>query len=159
MSRGWQRRGADLACRVAVRLLPQRLRIWGKAIRQEAAAVTDDREALRFALAGIRGLVGCAVADFLNFAGGRFAMTIDRNALQNPRVVGVVCAIGAVMLGLAYLHMAGAPTRSLAINGAALVLGLVLAAMMALFVPAQSRGAGAAVAEPNRFTIDVRGVL
>ena len=72
-------------------------------------------------------------------------MTIDRNALQSPRVVGVVCAIGAVMLGLAYLQMAGAPTRYLAINGAALALGLVLAAMMALFVPTHGRGAGAAV--------------
>lgn len=145
MSRNWQRRGADLACRVAVRLLPQRLRTWGLAVRQEAAAVPDDREALRFALAGIRGLVGCAMADVLDFAGERVAMTIDRNALQSPRVVGVVCAIGAVMLGLAYLQMAGAPTRYLAINGAALALGLVLAAMMALFVPTHGRGAGAAV--------------
>jgi hypothetical protein len=43
---------------------------------------------------------------------------------QNPRAVGVACAIAATGLGLAYMAAAGAPRLYLAVNGLALLLGL-----------------------------------
>lgn len=43
--------------------------------------------------------------------------------LDRPRVLGLVCAAGAVGLGLAYMAAAGAPPRYLVVNLAALILG------------------------------------
>lgn len=43
---------------------------------------------------------------------------------ENPRAVGVACAIAATGLGLAYMAAAGAPRLYLAVNGLALLLGL-----------------------------------
>jgi hypothetical protein len=43
--------------------------------------------------------------------------------LDRPRFLGLVCAAGAVGLGLAYMTAAGAPPQYLAINLAALILG------------------------------------
>jgi cell division protein FtsW (lipid II flippase) len=47
----------------------------------------------------------------------------------DSRAVGLAAAISAVTLGLLYLHMAGAPTRLLLMNLAALAIGLVLFAL------------------------------
>lgn len=44
--------------------------------------------------------------------------------VREPRFAGLACAGGAVALGLCYLLMAGAPMRHLAINAAALLVGL-----------------------------------
>lgn len=44
--------------------------------------------------------------------------------MKDPQPLGLLCAGGAVALGCFYLIMAGAPGRHLAINGAALVVGL-----------------------------------
>jgi cell division protein FtsW (lipid II flippase) len=43
--------------------------------------------------------------------------------LDRPRLLGLLCAAGAVGLGFAYMAAAGAPPRYLAINLAALILG------------------------------------
>jgi cell division protein FtsW (lipid II flippase) len=43
--------------------------------------------------------------------------------LVRPRLLGLVCAAGAVGLGLAYMAAAGAPPRYLVVNLAALILG------------------------------------
>jgi cell division protein FtsW (lipid II flippase) len=43
--------------------------------------------------------------------------------LDRPRLLGLLCAAAAVGLGFAYMAAAGAPTRYLAINLAALILG------------------------------------
>jgi cell division protein FtsW (lipid II flippase) len=45
------------------------------------------------------------------------------NLLDNPRLLGLFCAAGAVGLGLAYMAAAGAPPRYMAVNFAALLLG------------------------------------
>lgn len=60
---------------------------------------------------------------------------------QRPRRLGLLCAAGAVALGLAYLSAAGAPSRYLLVNLAALVLGAT--AWLALGRAAGSRLAGA----------------
>lgn len=46
--------------------------------------------------------------------------------LDRPRLLGLLCAVGAVCLGLAYLGAAGAPARYMAVNLAALLLGATL---------------------------------
>jgi len=51
-------------------------------------------------------------------------------AIRSPRLVGVVCASGAVALGLGYLVLAGAPARYLVINLAALGVGLALSGLV-----------------------------
>ncbi|HYD36790.1 MAG TPA: hypothetical protein VEA60_04205 [Allosphingosinicella sp.] len=45
--------------------------------------------------------------------------------LREPRGVGMLCALAATGLGLAYLAAAAAPTRYLVVNAVALLLGLV----------------------------------
>ena len=45
---------------------------------------------------------------------------------RNPRMIGIWSAVGAVLLGCAYMAAAGAPIRYLAINGTALLIGLVM---------------------------------
>lgn len=47
----------------------------------------------------------------------------------NPIMLGAACAIGAVLLGLAYLFVAGAPAPMLAVNLVALILGLTAMAL------------------------------
>lgn len=44
--------------------------------------------------------------------------------IVRPERLGILCAIGAVALGLAYMAAAGAPLRYLLVNAGALVLGL-----------------------------------
>lgn len=46
--------------------------------------------------------------------------------LDRPRLLGLVCASVAVILGLAYMAAAGAPARYMAINLAALLLGAMI---------------------------------
>ncbi|HYE28481.1 MAG TPA: hypothetical protein VEA61_09640 [Allosphingosinicella sp.] len=46
--------------------------------------------------------------------------------LVRPRLLGLLCAIGAVGLGLAYLAAAGAPPRYLFVNLAALIVGAAI---------------------------------
>jgi hypothetical protein len=50
--------------------------------------------------------------------------------LENPRAVGVACAVAATGLGLAYMAAAGAPTFQLAVNAGALVIGLAFFALL-----------------------------
>ncbi|NOT42467.1 MAG: hypothetical protein HOP13_18475 [Alphaproteobacteria bacterium] len=64
--------------------------------------------------------------------------------LRRPRRTGIACAIGAVLLGLVYMMIAGAPTAYLVINAGACVLGLLILAMLDLIVPAMRRQSGAA---------------
>lgn len=105
----------------------------------EIAEVEGDAEALRFAL-------GCAWVAIVQRAGfarclaqailARWSASIFErrirmsdehlsSLLKNPRSLGVACAVAATGLGLAHLAAAGAPGRYLAINAAALLLGLV----------------------------------
>jgi cell division protein FtsW (lipid II flippase) len=58
---------------------------------------------------------------------------------QRPRTVGTVAAAGATALGLAYLAAAGAPWHYLAINAAALLIGLVLLKLVGLLTPTMLR--------------------
>ena len=48
-----------------------------------------------------------------------------KDALREPRTIGVAAAVAATLLGLVYLAAAGAPARYVVVNLAALALGLV----------------------------------
>ena len=109
--KGALRRGlADLACRALQATLPPSLESWGCAVRREAAEIPDDTQAFMFAFDILCGLMPRAVTWHL----------------LHP----VVSLIGAVTLGLAYMSMAGAPVRYLAINIGALAIGLMILALL-----------------------------
>ena len=60
--------------------------------------------------------------------------------LISPRAVGIACALSATLLGLLYLHAAGAPTSQLIVNALSLVMGLALFAV----IPQSAQGSRAA---------------
>ena len=76
--------------------------------------------------------------------------TVEKRAplLENPRAVGVACAVAATCLGLAYLAAAGAPALFLAVNALALLMGLA-------FLAIPRPGAGI----PGVVTLALGGVL
>jgi hypothetical protein len=109
---------------LAALILPSRRRDWGRAMIAELGAVERPGAALAFAL-------GCLA--------GALRQTLPRHALQPdregssamdqenryPRRLAALCAIGATGLGLFYLAAAGAPLSYLAVNAAALAIGLL----------------------------------
>ncbi|MEA3015173.1 MAG: hypothetical protein QOD42_3718 [Sphingomonadales bacterium] len=104
-----RRRLAETIVRLAAIILPARLRGWGRAMAGELAAIERPGAALAFALGCLAG----ALRQTLSFH------------LRHPRRLAASCAIGATGLGLAYMNAAGAPLSYLAINAAALAIGLL----------------------------------
>jgi len=131
----------------ASRLLPARLSDWSRAMANELAAIADDRSALLFALGCLRAALSMAIAE--RFRSALYQLPTRSLAAMNslstrPRLLGLLCGVLAVGVGLAYLEAAGAPSRHLLVNFAALVLGAT--AWLALGRTAGSRLAGAGVA-------------
>jgi hypothetical protein len=152
MSPGWRRRLAAQACRVVGLLLPAPLQPWARAIEHELAGIADDGEALRFALGSLGGLAPRAIAFHLirpfaaaTVSGDRTGTAFHDLAIGRPRAVGFACAIGASGLGIAYMAVAGAPTRYLAIQAGALAIGIAMLAVATLMAPMLRRGAGAII--------------
>lgn len=152
MSGGVRRSLADLSCRGLQAILPLSLRSWGCAVRCETAEIPDDTEALLFALGSLFGLMPRALATHLLHR--RASPTCDGGLLSggsitmnaHPRRLGTTCAIGAVILGLVYMAIAGAPARYLAINVGALVIGLAVLATLGRNRIAGQRWAGGTIA-------------
>lgn len=157
MSTSLRRRLANLACRTLQATLPPSLQSWGWAIRYETASISDDTKALLFALNSFCGLFPRVVAaqllhpfaallsDGALFSEGSTIMNVVDAAMRRPRVLGILCATGAVLLGLAYMAAAGAPTRYLGINIGALVIGLTMLAVLGRPVMAERCSADAAI--------------
>lgn len=147
MITGLRRSLTDLGARLLMAALPPAMRSWGWAVRSEAARIPDDGEALSFVIGSLCGLLPRAIVARLRyrtetlFPEGSAPMSIVTMPVR-PRVLGIVCATGAVLLGLAYLAGAGAPPRYLALNGGALAIGLVLLWAIARTVPARPHLAG-----------------
>ena len=153
---GLRRDLADLACRVLQVALPPSLQSWGLAIRCETAGISDDTRALLFAFSSLCGLVPRAVASrvlhpFASLtgetlvSGGARASNVFDASMRRPRAIGIVCAMGGVTLGLAYMAIAGAPARYLAVNIGALIIGLTMLALLGRTVEAGWRWAGGAI--------------
>jgi hypothetical protein len=142
MSAGLRRDLTDLVCRVLQATLPPSLQSWGWAVRCEAASIPDDTRALLFSLNSLCGLMPRAVAwhllqplalligDGAAFPKGSTTMYILDAAVRRPRALGIICAISAVVLGVAYMALAGAPMRYLGINVGALVIGLSMLGLL-----------------------------
>lgn len=154
MNRSLRRGLADLACRALQAILPPTLQSWGWAVRCETAAIPDDTKALLFALDSLCGLMPRAVASHLLhllapligddtfFSGGSITMNVYDATTRRPRLVGIACAIGSVMLGLVYMTIAGAPGRYLGINVGALAIGLTMLIALGCSVQAGRQAIG-----------------
>jgi len=147
MSVGLRRGLVALSCRVLQAVLPPSLQSWGWAVRHEAASIQDDTKALLFTLDSLSGLLPHAIAAHLfhRFAEGSTAMNLLDATMRRPRMSGVLCAIGAALLGLAYMAIAGAPMRYLGINIGALAIGLTMLGMLGHAATADRRLADAAI--------------
>lgn len=154
---GVRRSLADLACRALLATLPASLQSWGWAIRHETTEIADDTKALLFALDSLCGLMPRAlgshllhpfaslVGDTSFCSGGSLTVGVYNDLMRRPRALGIVCAIGAVTLGLAYMTIAGAPVRYLAVNTGALVIGQTLLALLGRIMPAGRRWVSAVI--------------
>jgi hypothetical protein len=148
---GLRRSLADLACRALLATLPASLQSWGWAIRYETTEIADDTKALLFALDSLCGLMPRAlgshllhpfallVGDAAFCSGGSLTLGVYDDLMRRPRALGIICAFGAVTLGLAYMTIAGAPMRYLAVNAGALVIGLTLLALLSRIMSAGGR--------------------
>lgn len=157
MSAGLRRRLTDLACRTLQATLPPSLQAWGWAVRCEAANIPDDTKALVFALDSLCGLMPRAVASHLlqpfasligdgaPFAKGSTIMQILDATMRRPRALGIACVICAVVLGVVYMGIAGAPMRYLGINAGALVIGLTMLVLLGSTAAASQRRTGGAI--------------
>lgn len=147
MSFGLRRGLTTLSCRILQAVLPPALQPWGWAVRYEAASIQDDTKALLFTLDSLSGLLPRAIAAHLlhPFAERSTAMNLLDATTRRPRALGVLCAIGAALLGIVYMVIAGAPLRYLEINIGALGIGLSMLGMLGHAATADRRWADAAI--------------
>ena len=115
----------------------------------ELAAIPDDRAALAFAIGCLRAALTLLIAAWLRSVRdlvfpptpSHWSLPTMNDMMARPRLLGLVCGAGAVALGMAYMAAAGAPSRYLLVNLAALALGAV--AWLAFTRTAHSRLTGA----------------
>lgn len=145
---GLARRMAIRTLSAASRLLPPHLSTWSRAMAHELMEIGDDRSALLFAAGCLRAAVSLALAERFDAVRAILfppslrprSFPIMNNILAQPRLLGLICGAAAVGIGMAYMGAAGAPSRYLLVNFAALVLGAT--AWLALGRTARSSLAG-----------------
>lgn len=168
---------AGHCCALIEKVMPPSLRIWGEAIRIEVAEIEDDSRALVFALDSLVELVArglafhllrfCgAIADHELFSpGGPSTMSYLDDWQATPRTVGLGCAVGATLLGIAFMTMGGAPMSYLGVNLGALAIGLLAIANLTIArIPferwggAMILGAGLTLVATALFGVEVVGI-
>ncbi|WP_439471549.1 hypothetical protein [Brevundimonas sp.] len=124
---------AVFVLRLAKRLLTPRNRSWGEAAQREAEEIEHPGEALRFAFGCLMWAIREAAADRIShlFQQGDDPMSFA-DAIRGPRGVALLCATGAVALGLVYMVMGNAPARYLMMNIGAFAFGLIALAILTL---------------------------
>ena len=154
MSLGLKRRFAAGVCRSLQRILPTQLHPWGLAVRNEVAAISDDNEALLFALDSFCGLAPRAIASHLHSMMIRFTasdamssrgminMGYLKDMPHHPRRIGIASAITAVLLGLVYMVIGGAPLSYIGVNVGALLAGLLVLAVVSRMATEDGRWSG-----------------
>lgn len=129
--------------RLALRIMPPGQGDWAKAMAREIEAIDHGPSALAFALGCVKGALLAAAQD-------RAARVIQAlrpaSSSPDPRdpdmdphpvrrardpIIGILCAICAVGLGVTYMAIGGAPHRLIIINLAALLMGLGLCLWLA----------------------------
>lgn len=120
---------ATLIVGLAARLLPAPSRGWGRAMAAEVRAIDGDGAALGFAF----GCLGSALREAVHHPSdptpAEEEAMIDFE-VPRPRRLAILCAVSATGLGLAWMGLAGAPPRYLAVNATALLLGLLAVAVL-----------------------------
>ncbi len=156
MSLGFRRSVANFLCEALRIVLPNSRARWADALRAEIALIPQDGEALRFAFGGLFGLAPRLLLAHLQAAfitisrsdrsvGDTTAMRSSFNIFHHPRLVGVLSAVIAVVLGVAYMAAAGAPLIFPILNLGALIIGLVVLALSVRIAPLTGRLAGIGV--------------
>lgn len=147
------RRLASRMLAAASLLLPHRVSPWARAMERELTEIAEDGAALLFASGCVRAVLGLAITARLQSAWAavrsiRFPSAPSNGSLATmtwisarPRLLGLICGAGAVGMGMVYMLAAGAPSRYLLVNLAAMALGA--SAWLALGRAAGSRLAGA----------------
>jgi hypothetical protein len=146
------RRTAARILSAASRLLPRHLSSWSQAMARELMEIADDRSALIFACGCLRAAAGLAAAARLDSLRAilfpplppTWSPPTMNGISARPRLLGLLCAAGAVGMGMAYMLAAGAPPRYLLVNFAALVLGATAWLSLGRVGTARLAGAGAA---------------
>ncbi|MEG3143343.1 FtsW/RodA/SpoVE family cell cycle protein [Sphingomonas sp. RT2P30] len=119
-------------------ILPPPLRHWGMAMRHELDVAGSGAAACRFALGCLGSAVRVAAAYHVvalmggNAGAGIGVMSGSNDMMNEPRHLVFASAAGATLIGLAQLALAGAPLRYLAINAAALVIGVALVGIVTI---------------------------
>jgi hypothetical protein len=119
-------------------ILPPSLRHWGMAMRHELDVAGRGGAACRFSLGCVASAVRAAAAYHAaalmrGAAGAGIGVMRGSNDMMNePRHLVFASAAGATLIGLAQLALAGAPLRYLAINAAALVIGVALVGIVTI---------------------------
>jgi len=150
---GLVRSFASRTLAVTARLLPPHLASWARAMGRELTEIPGSTAALMFALGCLRAALTVTITLRLrslrvavrgilfSLAPPTWTLSMMNRISARPRFLGLFCGAGAVALGLAYLLAAGAPSRYLIVNLAALVIGAT--AWLALGSTAAGRLAGA----------------
>jgi hypothetical protein len=141
---------------LAIRIMPPEIRQWGIAMRYEVEIIERADRAVMFAF----GCLAFACRQALIFYVLRPAlltvgatsftiqeasmMNLQNNLLQHPQRIGAICGILATGLGLVYMGIAGAPVSYLAMNISALLIGFLLAGIVALIARSGQLRAGTA---------------
>jgi cell division protein FtsW (lipid II flippase) len=126
-------------------------------MERELSEMPGDSAALGFAAGCLRAaltmVISARVRSFLDAARGLLLAllpstwsfpTMNRMSAR-PRLLGLICGAGAVVLGLAYMLAAGAPSSYLLVNLAALVIGATAWLAFARTAGPHPAWAGAAV--------------
>ncbi|PAX08834.1 hypothetical protein [Sphingomonas lenta] len=146
------RRLASRALSMVSRALPPHLSSWSRAMGSELAEIPDDRAALAFAVGCLRATLTLVIAARLRSARDllfpsaplAWSSTTMNGISARPRLLGLICGAGAVASGLAYMLAAGAPSRYLLVNLAALVIGATAWLVLTRTARARPAWAGAA---------------
>ncbi|HST36992.1 MAG TPA: hypothetical protein VLK25_10245 [Allosphingosinicella sp.] len=96
----------------------------------ELAVIERPGAALAFAFGCLAAALRQTMAFPRHSNRGTSVMHQGNNVLRHPRRLAALCAIGATGLGLAYMWAARAPSSYLAVNAAALAIGLLAAGVL-----------------------------
>lgn len=133
-----RRQASQWICSILIWAVPEQRKMWARAVRGEVDAIPDNGAAFLFALNAVRGIALYLLVSRLSAAAKIGGMPLNSSltsisCLANHqvwntklKVVGITCAISSAFLGITYLSIAGAPIQLIAINAAALIIGLII---------------------------------
>ena len=110
-----------------LRIVPDRRQKWAQAMIAEIAAIDKDGEAATFALGCLMACCRFRIETIISSGNRGSSMVKDRFV-----VLTFASGVVAGLIGLTYLLVSGAPLTMVVVNGAALVVGILLAPSLRL---------------------------